>query len=91
MRTYVFKLYHSKRNKRLSRKINLAGHIYNHCIDLHRRYYRLFGKSLNGYRLCNHIAKLKKTKRFGFWNNLGSQAIQDISEHKLQPRDNHET
>jgi putative transposase len=80
LRTYVYKLYSSKRNKHLNYKINLAGVIYNHLIALHRRYYRWFGKSLNTFRLCGHITKLKKTKRFGFWSNLGSQAIQDIAE-----------
>jgi putative transposase len=76
LRTYVFKLYRSKRNKRLAQKINLAGAIYNHLIALHRR----FGRGINVYRLKNHITKLKKTKKFAFWNNLGSQAIQDIAE-----------
>jgi putative transposase len=80
LRTYAFKLYHSKRNKHLGKKINIAGAIYNHLIALHRRYYRLFNKSLSTYRLQKHITKLKKTKRFSFWNNLGSQAIQDIAE-----------
>ena len=80
MKTYVFKLYHSKQNKHLDRKINLAGSIYNHLVALHRRYYRLFNKSLNAVSLKLHITKLKKTKRFAFWNNLGSQAIQDIAE-----------
>jgi putative transposase len=80
LRTYVYKLYSSKQNKHLSRKINIAGVIYNHCIALHRRYYRRFGKSLSANRLKNHIARLKKTKSFAFWRNLGSQAIQDIAE-----------
>jgi len=80
MKTYVFKLYNSRRNKHLDRKINLAGCIYNHCIAVHRRYYLLFGKSLSAYRIKLHVTKLKKTKRFSFWNNLGSQAIQDITE-----------
>ena len=80
MKTYVFKLYHSKQNKHLDRKINLAGSIYNHLVALHRRYYRLFRKDINVFRIQRHITKLKKTKRFAFWNNLGSQAIQDIAE-----------
>ncbi|MDR1378548.1 MAG: hypothetical protein LBJ36_05800 [Synergistaceae bacterium] len=50
MRTYIFKLYKAKRNKHLHHKISLAGSIYNHLIALHRRYYRLFGKSLNVIR-----------------------------------------
>jgi putative transposase len=80
MRTYCIKLYRSKRNKKLHRAINIGGSIYNHCIALHKRYYRLYGKSLGANRLKVHITKLKKTPRFKFWNQLGSQAIQDIVE-----------
>lgn len=50
-RTYKYKLYHSKKNQSLYRQINIAGLIYNHCIALHRRYYRLYGKRLNQYKL----------------------------------------
>ena len=46
-RTYKYKLYRSKKNKHLHNRINIAGIIYNHCIALHRRYYRLYGKHLN--------------------------------------------
>lgn len=80
MITYSYKLYNSKRNKHLHRSINLSGHIYNHLIAVHKRYYRLYGKHLNLYQLQKHITRLKKTKKFAYWNNLGSQAIQDIAE-----------
>jgi len=80
VRTYCFKLYRSKRNRKLHKAINIGGCIYNHCIALHKRYYRMYGKSLNANRLKVHITKLKKTPRFKFWNQLGSQAIQDIVE-----------
>ena len=80
MRTYCFKLYRSKRNKKLHRSIDIAGQIYNHLIALHKRYYRLYGKHLNVNKLMKHITKLKKQKRFAFWNQLGSQAIQDIAQ-----------
>ncbi|MEW6082798.1 MAG: RNA-guided endonuclease TnpB family protein, partial [Bacillota bacterium] len=80
MKTYCFKLYQSKRNKRLHKALNIAGSLYNHLIALHRRYYRLYGKSLNVNKLMKHITKLKKKKRFAYWNLLGSQAIQDIAQ-----------
>jgi putative transposase len=80
MKTYCFKLYKSKRNKKLHRQIDTAGRIYNHLIALHKRYYRLYGKHLNIYKLQKHITKLKKTRRYTNWNSLGSQAIQDITE-----------
>jgi putative transposase len=78
VRTYKFKLYRSKKNSYLQQQIDIAGLIYNHCIALHRRYYRLTGKSLSQYDLMRHITKLKKLPRYAHWNLVGSQAIQDI-------------
>ena len=80
MKTYKFKLYKHKRNRDLKRTINLAGIIYNHCIALHKRYYRLYGKSLNVNALMKHLTKLKKLPKYSEWNSLGSQAIQDIAQ-----------
>jgi putative transposase len=78
MKTYKFKLYFHKRNRHLKRSINAAGVIYNHCIALHKRYYRMFGKHLNCAKLQKHIAKLRK--RNAFWQLVGSQAVQDICQ-----------
>ena len=80
MRTYKFKLYGSKKNKLLHRQIDIAGKIWNHCISLHRRYYRLTGKHLGMYQLMKHLTKLKKLAKYEYWNLVGSQAIQDICE-----------
>ena len=80
MKTFCLKLYKSKKNWVLYDQITLAGEIYNHCIALHKRYYRLYNKSLNVYALINHITKLKKMSRYKHWKQLGSQAIQDIAE-----------
>ena len=80
MRTYRFKLYKSKRNRKLHKQINTAGLIYNHCIALHKRYYKLFGKSLNMYQLKKHLTKLKKISKFAYMKELGSQAVQDIAQ-----------
>lgn len=80
MKTYCFKLYHSKHNRKLHNQINISGCIYNHCIALHKRYYRMFKKTLNVNQLKLHITKLKQIKRYSFWNQVGSQAIQDIAE-----------
>ena len=60
------------------RLINIAGLIYNHCIALHKRYYRLYKKHIHKFRLINHLVKLKRTKRFAFFKELDAQAIQDI-------------
>jgi putative transposase len=76
--TFSYKLYRGKQ-KYLHAKIDLAGYIHNHLIALHKRYYRMYGKHLNEYKLKKHITKLKKTDRFSFWNDLDSQAIQDLA------------
>lgn len=79
-KTFKFKLYKSKKNKFLGQQINIAAGIWNHCIALHKRYYRLFGKSLNKYQLQKHVTKLKKMAKYQHWNLVGSQCIQDIVE-----------
>ena len=80
MKTYCFKLYNSKRNKKLHRQINAAGFIYNHCIAIHKRYYRLFKKSLNINSLQKHLTKLKKLAKFSYLKEIGSQAVQEITQ-----------
>jgi len=77
--TYKFKLYNDDDNHHLHDIVNVAGIIYNHCIDLHRRYYRDTQKYLNKYRLQKHIAKWKR-RQFDFWGIVGSQASQNIAD-----------
>jgi putative transposase len=78
MKTLKFKLYSHKRNRYLNQSIQAAGVIYNHCIALHRRYYRMWGKHLNCAKLQKHIAK--RRKRNPQWQLVGSQAVQDICQ-----------
>ena len=78
MKTYKFKLYKTKHSRRIHWQINASGSIYNHCITLHKRYYKMFGKHLNMYKLMKHIAKLRK--RIKYWQQVGSQAVQDICQ-----------
>jgi putative transposase len=78
MKTLKFKLYSHKRNRYLKQSINAAGVIYNHCIALHKRFYRRWGKHLSCAKLQSHIAKLRK--RNSFWQKVGSQAVQDICQ-----------
>jgi len=80
IKAYCFKLYNSKKNKHLIDLINLSAEIYNHCIALHKRYYRLYGSHLNKIKLQAHIAKLKKQNKYNHWSNLNSQAIQNITD-----------
>lgn len=76
--TYKYKLYKSKKTYRWI--IDIVCSIYNHCIALHKRHYKLYHKSLNKVKLQKHLTKLKKLNKYKKWNNLGSQAIQQITE-----------
>lgn len=78
--TYKYKLYNSKQNRHLDHAIDIAAEIWNHCIALHRRYYRMYGKFLSANRLKVHLTKLKKRPEYAHWNYLGSQAVQDVPE-----------
>lgn len=78
--TYKYKLYKTKKTKHLDELINISCEIYNHCIALHKRYYKLYNKSLHLNKLQKHLTKLKKLDKHKHWNNLGSQAIQQITE-----------
>jgi len=78
--TYKYKLYQTKRLKQLNQTINIAGIIYNHCIALHKRYYKLYGKYLNKYQLQKHLTKLKRLPKYNYWKKVPSQAIQDITD-----------
>ena len=78
MKTYKFKLYSNHGNRELHRTIEGHAHVWNHCVALQRRYYGIYGKYISEFRLINHISKLKKMDRFAHWNQLPSQAIQDV-------------
>ena len=80
MKTFCFKLYHSKHNIKLHRQINAAGLIYNHCVALHKRYYRLYKKHLDKNQLQKHLVKLKKHEKFSYIREIGSQAVQEITD-----------
>lgn len=80
VKTFKFKLFHAKRNRKLHRQINACGIAYNHCIALHKRYWKLYHKSLNLYALQKHLTKLKKNSRFAYLKEIGSQALQDITQ-----------
>ena len=79
IKTYQFRLYKNKKNKQLDGGIDIAASIWNYCIAMHRRYYRMYGKHLSANKLKKHITKVKKT-RHPEWQALGSQAIQDVVE-----------
>ena len=58
------------------RQIHAGASIWNHCLALQKRYYRIYGKHLGANRLMKHVARLRRDNPF--WHQLGSQAVQDV-------------
>lgn len=81
-RTYKYRLYRcDKHDRHLHRQIDIAGTVWNHALELHKRYYRLTGRYIALGVLKAHIAWLRmRTERFAFWKALGSQSVQDVLE-----------
>lgn len=78
-RTYKYKLYETKKTKYLDDAIEIARQIWNHCLALQKRYYRMYGKYISANRMKVFIARLRRRK-FANWQKLGSQAVQDVVE-----------
>ena len=78
---YKYKVYSQNRNhqKRICGLLRTAAWIYNHCIALLKRYYRLYRKSLPKSKLQSHIAKMK-SRCYVQWEQLNSMAAQQITD-----------
>ena len=79
MKTYKFKMYSNHGNRELHKTIDGHASVWNHSVALQRRYYAIYGKYISKFRLINHISNLKQLPRFAHWNQLPSQAIQDVA------------
>src|SRR6516165_3448213 len=77
--TFQFKLFGCKQLRYLHRTIDVAAEIWDHAVALHRRYYRLFEKTLPKARLQAHLARLRNGK-MSHWKAVGSQSVQAITD-----------
>ena len=60
-RTYKYRMYrHDKRYRHLFDQINIAGMIWNHCLALQKRYYRLTGQYISKYDLQKYVGMAKR-------------------------------
>jgi putative transposase len=77
--SFQYKLFACKRLKHLHRTIDVSAEIWNHSVALHRRYYRLFKKTLPKAKLQAHLAKMRNGRR-AHWKVVGSQSVQAITD-----------
>ena len=75
--TLKYKLYNTKKNKRLDETINLSGRAYNHILSLHKRWYRLFGSK-------NHEANLAFEQAHGRKPNKDERRTTYLSPYRIQ-------
>ena len=73
-----YKLYNSKKNRKIHRMINTSAFVWNHCIAIQKRYYRLYKKHINSNKLQKHIAKLRNKNLK--WQELNSQTVQEVCQ-----------
>lgn len=74
MLTYEYKLYRSKRNRKLEAMLREACFVWNHALALQKRFYSLTGKHCSCARMKAHFAK--RIHR----HLLHSQSAQEILE-----------
>lgn len=74
MLTYEYKLYNSKRNRKLNAMLREACFVWNHALSLQKRYYSITGKYCSCARMKAHFAK--RIHR----HLLHSQSVQEILE-----------
>jgi len=78
-KTYKYRLYRcDKKDTKLRHKIFVASTVWNHFIALQRRYYRLTEKYISLTRMNKHVLKLRNSQRFVLWQDLHSQACQNV-------------
>lgn len=80
MKTYKFKLYRSKRNKYLDKLLSTACDIYNFSLSYKKNLYTNDKININKNDLQKVLTQLKDTDGYQYWNDLGSQVIQDITD-----------
>ncbi len=71
-----YKLYKSNKTKRLTSLCITACFIWNHCIAIQRRYYRIYGKYVELSKMRRHISKHRRKNEY--WKRLNSQSVQEI-------------
>jgi len=80
-RNYKYRLYRcDQKDRSLRHMIFVASTIWNHFVALQRRYYCLKGKYISLEEMNQHVLKLRKKKRFALWQDLHSQACQNVCQ-----------
>ena len=72
MISYKYNIYKSKNTKHLDKMLRECAFVWNHALNLQKRYYRRFGKYISLNRLQKHFAKRIKRIFFAFPDRTGN-------------------
>ena len=78
-KTYKYKIYqlNDNKKKRLEELMRTAAWIYNHCLALHERSCKLYGKVPSNYTMKHHVVKIRK-RCYRQWKAVDAQAAECI-------------
>ena len=79
MRTLTVKLYNDEDCKHLNDMINVGSIIYNTALTIIQDEYKKEGKLMRKYELQKILKDIRNSEENGFWQMVGSQAVQDIT------------
>ena len=72
-------MYSKAKDGQIDNQIDRFGILYNHCVALYRRYYKLFKKNPSKFAVMTHLAKIKHRERWeGIFKGLDAQAVQQL-------------
>lgn len=81
-----YKIYRNKKkNAKLSQLCDSAAAIWNHTVLLHKRYYKIYKKTVPQKRMRQQIAKLRTKNHY--WKKLNSQPVQEIVDRVYEAYD----
>ena len=74
MISYKYKLYRTRQTRHLDKMLGQCAFVWNHCLALQKRYYRMFGQYIGVGRMKAHFARHYKMSM------LHSQSVQEVIE-----------
>ena len=69
-----------EQKRQIDQNIGSARWVYNHCLALKIRYYRIYKRNISWVKLANHIVKIKH-RRLPWLNDIYSQLVQQELQH----------